>query len=195
MSNIKFTGTNIAAAILILFYFFPWVDITAVSLSGFNLTSKGISPGIFSYFISGIGRLYMVLAILVPISGAIILNQNITGSMKFAKYFKLAHILPALYFIVGIIGLYFKMKPDVPQATGFGGAFDQMSSRMSDMSPGVFDVIAVGFYVSVLSAIYLLLVNLGKIKDKEYYKPTPAPPPPTENTILPPAEPEAKETL
>ena len=197
MSKIKFTGANIAAAILILFYFFPWVDFTAISLSGFAITSKGLSPGLFSYFVSGIARLYMVLAILVPLSAALILNQNITGSTKFSKYYKAAHIIPALYLIIGIVGLHFKMKPDVPDAGAYGDAYNQMSASINDMAPGVFDVLTFAVYLSVAASVYLLLVSFGKIKDKEYYKPgtVPATPVITENNTLPKTDPENQVNL
>ena len=195
MSKIKFTGTNIAAAILILFYFFPWVDVTAFSLSGFAITSKGVSPGLFSYFVSGIGRFYMVLAILVPLCAALILNQNITGSNKFSKYYKAAHIIPALYFIIGIVGLYFKMKPELPDIPeGYENTYNQMSAGINDMGPGVFDVLAFGVYISLLASVYLLLVSFGKIKDKEYYKPAAAIAT-TENKSLPSGDTENKENI
>ena len=77
MNKIKFTGANIAAAILLLFYFFPWVSITAISLSGFSITTTAVSPGLFSYFVSGFARFYMLLAIIVPLSAAVILYQNL----------------------------------------------------------------------------------------------------------------------
>jgi hypothetical protein len=168
MSKIKFTGTNIAAAILVLFYFFPWVSITPLSMSGASITSNGISPGLFAYFIHGPQRFFMILAILVPASGALILYQNITGDKKFSKYFKLAHLLPAAYFIIGIVGFYFKMKPEIP--SGMEGMYNDMSSQLRDMSPGVTDVLAFGFYLSLIASVYLALVIFGKIKDKEYYK-------------------------
>ena len=176
MNKIKFTGVNIAAAILLLFYFFPWVSITAISLSGFSITTTAVSPGLFSYFVSGLARFYMLLAVIVPLSGAVILYQNITGNKKFSKYYKAAHFLPALYFIIGILGLYFKMKPDIPEeAAGFGDSdmYNQMTARVNDMAPGVFDILTFAIYISVIASIYLLLVNLGRIKDKEYYKPGP----------------------
>ncbi|HEU5053413.1 MAG TPA: hypothetical protein VFT78_09880 [Hanamia sp.] len=69
MNKFKFTGVNIAAAILVLFYFFPWVNFTAVSMSGASITSKGISPGLMSYFVNGLERLWMILAIVVPRAG------------------------------------------------------------------------------------------------------------------------------
>ena len=195
MSKIKFTGTNIAAAILILFYFFPWVDVTAFSLSGFAITSKGVSPGLFSYFVSGIGRFYMVFAILVPLCAALILNQNITGSNKFSKYYKAAHIIPALYFIIGMVGLHFKMKPELPDMPeGYENTYNQMSAGINDMGPGVFDVLAFGVYISLLASVYLLLVSFGKIKDKEYYKPAAAIAT-TENKSLPSGDTENKENI
>ena len=176
MSKIKFTGINIAAAILLLFYFLPWVSITPISLSGFSITTNAISPGMLAYFISGFPRLYMVLAIVVPLSAAIILYQNITGNQKFAKYYKPAHIVPALYLIAGIIGLHFEMKPSIPDAPqGYGEVYNQMSQSVSDMVPGVFDILTFAVYISVIASLYLLLVNFGKIKDKEYYKPAAAP--------------------
>jgi hypothetical protein len=116
MSKIKFTGSHIAAAVLMFFYFFPWVSITPISLSGFSITTNAISPGIFAYFISGLPRFYMILAFVVPLSAAIILYQNITGNKRFSKYYKPAHIVPALYLIAGIIGLHVEMKPNIPDA-------------------------------------------------------------------------------
>lgn len=176
MGNIKYTGANIAAAILILFYFFPWVNAVTLSMSGFSLTTNGISPGMLAYFISGINRLFLILAVLVPLSGAIILYQNITGNKKFDKYYKPAHFIPAIYLIVGIIGLYFKMKPDVPAMAGQDSEmFKEMTKNLRDMTPGAFDVLSFGVYISLIAALYLLLVSMGKIKDKEYYKPAVAP--------------------
>jgi hypothetical protein len=187
MSKIKFTGTNIAAAILVLFYFFPWVSMTPVSMSGASITSNGVSPGLFAYFIHGGQRFFMILAILVPACGALILYQNISGDKKFSRYFKLAHIIPAAYFIIGIIGLYFKMKPDIP--AGMGGMYNDMSNQLRDMTPGVTDVLTFGIYISLIAAIYLALVSFGKIKDKEYYKYSPVadkPENPVVNKDLPP---------
>jgi hypothetical protein len=168
MNKFKFTGVNIAAAILVLFYFFPWVNFTAVSMSGASITSKGISPGLMSYFVNGLERLWMILAIVVPASGALILYQNVTGNNKLSKYYRLAHIVPFLYFVASIIGLYVKMKPDVPEGMG------QMYNQISDLTPGVTDVLTFGVYISLIASIYLLLVSFGKIKDKEYYKPAAA---------------------
>ena len=186
MNKIKFTGTNIAAAILILFYFFPWVSVVTMSLSGFSITSNGISPGILSYFISGFSRFFMILAILVPACGALILYQNITGNKKFNKYYKPAHIIPAVFFIAGIVGLYFKMKPDAPSGSG-GEMFSEMS-RFNDLAPGAFDILSFGVYISLVAAIYLMLVSFGKIKDREYYKPTLASTPSEENKSIPPKQ-------
>lgn len=170
MSKVKFTGVNISAAILVLCYFLPWISFTAISMSGASITSNGISPGLFAYFIHGFSRLFMVLAIIVPLSGALILYQNVSGDMKFAKYFKSAHILPAAYLIIGIVGLYFKMKPDIP------AGMEGMYRGVSDMAPGVTDVLTFGIYLSLIAAIYLALVSFGKIKDKEYYKYAPSAP-------------------
>ena len=174
MSNIKYTGANIAAAVLILFYFFPWASAMTLSMSGFTLTSNGISPGMMAYFITGFARFFLILAVLVPASGAVILYQNITGNKKFEKFYKPAHIVPAIYLIAGVVGLYFKMKPDAPSSSDREGAmFQEMSKSLSDMTPGAFDVLSFGVYISIAAALYLLLVNMGKIKDKEYYKPAP----------------------
>ena len=183
MSKFKFTGTNIAAAVLVLFYFFPWVSIMTMSLSGFSITSNGISPGLLSYFVSGFSRLFMILAILVPACGALILYQNITGNKKFNKYYKPAHVIPVVFLVAGIIGLYFKMKPDAPSAEE--GAFNELSNRYSDMAPGAFDVLSFGVYICLAAGIYLMLVNFGKIKDKEYYKPSLTPTPTVESKDLP----------
>ena len=179
MKNFKFTGANIAAALLILAYFFPWVSILGGGMSGFKLTTTGISPGMLSMMFSGITRLLMVLVILVPVCGVIILYQNVTGNKKFDKYFKSAHIVPALFLIIGLAVLYFKMQPDTPEfaaTDGFGEEYARASSRMMrDLSPGLFDILSIGMYISLAAGIYLLLVAMGKVKDKEYYKPAEAP--------------------
>lgn len=175
MKNFKFTGANIAAAVLILAYFFPWVSILGGGMSGFKLTTTGISPGMLSMMFSGITRLLMILVIIVPVCGAIILYQNATGNKKFDKYFKPAHIVPALFLIIGLVVLYFKMQPDTPEFTaadGFGQEYARASRQMMrDLSPGLFDILSIGMYISLAAGIYLLLVAMGKIKDKEYYKP------------------------
>ena len=177
MKDFKFTGVNIAAAVLLLAYFFPWFTaMGSISMSGFSITSNGISPGMLGMFLKGLDRILMVLIVVVPLSGAIILYQNITGNKKFDKFYKPAHLVPAVVLIAGLVMIYFKIKPDAPDATnaGFGGygeAMRNVSSSIRDMSPGLFDVLALGVYISLAAAVYLLLVSMGKIKDKEYYKP------------------------
>jgi hypothetical protein len=174
MNNFKFTGTNIAAALLIIAYFFTWVSFP-IPMSGFSLTSNGISPGMLAFFITGLTRFFMVLAILIPLCSALILYQNITANKKFDKYYKPAHIIPCVYLILGIIMLYFKMKPETTAASD--NPFGEMVSRsVRDMTPGAFDTLSFGFYVCLAAAIYLLLVGIGKVKDKEYYKATVASP-------------------
>lgn len=168
MNKIQFTGTNIAAGILVLFYFFPWLSFTVFTMSGISLTTHGISPGMFSYITGGMARLYMILAIIVPLGGVLILYQNITGNMRFSKYYKLAHFLPALYLVIGIIMLHFKLKPDIPE--GMGDMYNQMGGNINDMTPGVFDVLGFAAYLCLIAGIYLILVNMGILKDKEYFK-------------------------
>ncbi|MEO6669654.1 MAG: hypothetical protein ABIN36_09285 [Ferruginibacter sp.] len=172
MNNFKFTGANIAAAVLILAYFFPWVSGLGQSMNGFSIASNGVSPGMLAHFISGVSRLFMILTILVPVCAGIILYQNVTGNKKFEQFYKLSHIVPAAYLIGAIVFLYFKMKPDTSATED--GMFGPMRRTISDMSPGVFDIMSFGIYLSILAAIYLALVSMGKIKDKEYYKPTTA---------------------
>ncbi len=176
MSQVKFTGVNIAAALLVLGFFFPWVTILgSASMSGFSIVSTGISPGMLSILIQGLNRLLMILILVVPVSGALILYQNISGNKKFDRFYKPAHFIPAVTLIAGMIMMYFKMKPDEP-AGGYGGygSMGSMSGSLRDLSPGLFDIMGFGIYISVAAALYLLLVNMGKVKDKEYYKPATA---------------------
>ncbi|MEO8416529.1 MAG: hypothetical protein ABI472_22890 [Ginsengibacter sp.] len=174
MSNVKFTGVNIAAALLILGFFFPWVSIMgSASMSGFSIVSTGISPGMLSIFVQGLDRLLMVLILVMPMSGALILYQNMSGNKKFNRFYKPAHFIPAVILVAGLILLHFKMKPDVA-ADSFGG-YDptgSMSRSFSNLSPGLFDIMGFGVYLCLAASIYLLLVSMGKVKDKEYYKPT-----------------------
>ncbi|MEP7229822.1 MAG: hypothetical protein ABI691_06190 [Ginsengibacter sp.] len=194
MSQVKFTGVNIAAALLVLGFFFPWVTILgSASMSGFSIVSTGVSPGMLSILIQGLNRLLMILILVVPVSGALILYQNIAGNKKFDRFYKPAHFIPAVTLIAGLVLLYFKMKPDVP-TEGYGGyGYTQnMSSSLRDLSPGLFDIMGFGIYLSVAAALYLLLVSMGKVKDKEYYKPTTTANTPTVSTVDIPVKEEEK---
>lgn len=179
MNKFKFTGVNLAAALLIIAYFLPWIGIGfggfSISYSGFEITtgSQGIS------MVSGFSRFLTILALLVPVSAALILYQNISGNLKFNNFYKLAHIVPAIYLMGGIIILYFKLKPDAPIASESSSKYDEMlegmKNSMADMTPGIFDILRFGVYLSLIVSVYLLLVSLGKVKDKEYYKPSAVP--------------------
>ncbi len=177
MKNFKFTGVNIAAAVLVIAFFFPWFSaMGSISMSGFSVATTGISPGMLGMFLKGIDRLLMVLTIVIPVSAGIILYQNVSGSAKFDKYYRPAHFIPAVVLIAGLIMIWFKMKPDAPEfgEGNFEGYSHNLSRSINDMSPGLFDVLGLGVYISLASSIYLLMVAMGKIKDKEYYKPAPA---------------------
>ena len=80
------------------------------------------------------------------------------------------------------------MKPDAP-APAENDLFGGMTTRFNDMAPGAFDVLGFGVYLSLIAAIYLFLVNFGKITDKEYFKPatavTPTTPPAVNENIPP----------
>ncbi len=194
MSQVKFTGVNIAAALLVLGFFFPWVTILgSASMSGFSIVSTGLSPGMLSMLLHGLDRLLMVIILVVPVSGALILYQNITGNKKFERFYKPAHFIPAVTLIAGMIMMYFKMKPDEP-AGGYGGygSMGSMSGSLRDLSPGLFDIMGFGIYISVAAALYLLLVNMGKVKDKEYYKPATAANTPKVSAVDVPAKEEEK---
>ncbi len=164
----KFTGTNIAAALLIIAYFLPWAS-SIISFSGFALTQLGVSPGVLSYVIGGLSRLVFVLLILIPVCAAIILYQNTTGDLKFSKYYKPAHILPAVLIIFLMVGAWFKMRSSISDSADaiYGGAFSQYIPKIE--TPGLFDVLSIGAYISLLASVYLLLVQMGKIKDREYF--------------------------
>jgi hypothetical protein len=182
MKSFKFTGVNIAAALLIITFFFPWFSAMGnVSMSGFSISTTGISPGMLGMFLKGIDRLLMILILIIPVSAGIILYQNVSGNNKFDKYYKPARFIPAIVLIVGLVMIYFKMKPDVPDfvdgdVSEYSRSMKSLSRSARNMSPGLFDVLGFGVYASLAAAIYLLLVAVGKIKDKEYYK-TPAPAP------------------
>ena len=187
-TNFKFTGVNIASALLVIAYFFPWAD-GIISVSGYNLTGMGISPGMLSYVLSGMSRLVFVLLALVPIGGAIILFQNLTGDMRFNKYYKPSHIVPALILIGSMAGAYFKMRstvnPAAEQVNNLYGSFGMknMSAYMPQIdTPGLFDVLSIGAYITLAASVYLLLAGMGKIKDKEYFQSASSNPVTTVNT-------------
>ena len=177
MKNFKFTGVNIAAALIIISFFFPWFSaMGSMSMSGFSITTTGISPGMLGMFLKGFDRLLMILIIIIPVSAGIILYQNVSGNNKMAKYYRPAHFIPAIVLVAGLIMVYFKIKPDAPDFAGedfesYSRSMRSLSRSVRDMSPGLFDVLGFGMYLSLTAAVYLLLVAAGKIKDKEYYKP------------------------
>lgn len=189
MKSFKFTGVNIAAALLIIAFFFPWFSaLGSMSMSGFSITTTGISPGMLGMFLKGVDRLLMILIIVIPVAAAIILYQNVSGNTKFDKYYRPAHFIPAVVLILGLVMMYFKMKPEVPDfaeadVEEYSRSMRSLSRSVRDMSPGIFDVLGFGVYASLAAAIYLLLVSTGKIKDKEYYKPAPAAGTNSENNI------------
>lgn len=189
MKNFKFTGVNIAAALIILAFFFPWFSAMGqISMSGFSITTTGISPGMLAMFVKGLDRLLMVLVILIPVSAGIILYQNVTGNSNMAKYYKPAHFIPTVILIAGLAMIYFKMKPDVPEFAGddfegYSHSMRSISRSVRDMSPGLFDVLGIGIYASLAAAIYLVLVAMGKVQDKEYYKQPAVKPAGTENNL------------
>jgi hypothetical protein len=187
-TNFKFTGVNIASALLVIAYFFPWAN-GIISVSGYNLTGMGISPGMLAYVLSGMSRLIFVLLALVPIGGAIILFQNLTGDMRFNKYYKPAHIVPALILISSMLGAYFKMRsagnPAAEQVNSLYGSFGMkdLSDYMPQINtPGLFDILSIGAYITLAASVYLLLAGMGKIKDKEYFQSASSNPVTTVNT-------------
>lgn len=159
MNNFKFTGVNIAAALLIVAFFFTWVSGEGVfSYSGFELVRMGISPGMAGGLLSGFTRVLLLLIILVPLAGALILYQNVTGNQKFKQYYRPAHFLPTIILVGGMIVSYFKIE-------------DSKKGFMGEMMPGLFDILGAGVFLSLIAAVYLLFVSMGKVKDKEYFKP------------------------
>lgn len=174
MKNFKFTGVNLAAAVIIIAFFLPWFAAAGnnLSMSGFSITTTGISPGMLSMMLTGLNRLCMILAVLLPLCAGIILYQNVTGSLKYNKFYKPAHYLPTIFLVVAIMMIYFKLKPDVPDFGDDAVAYSRSFRNLSrSMQPGLFDIMGVGLYMSLGASLYLLLTATGKIKDKEYYRP------------------------
>ena len=176
MTNFKFTGVNIAATLLILAFFFPWFTaMGTLSLSGFSIITTGISPGLFAMVVKGMNRLFMMLIVVVHLSGALILYQNISGNKNFDKYYKPAQLIPGVLLVLGLVMLYFKMQLDAPVVSnedygGYGDMMRHVRKSAMDMAPGLFDVLGAGVYISLIASVYLLLVSIGKLKDKEYFK-------------------------
>ena len=86
-----------------------------------------------SMFLGGFDGILMILIIVVPLSGALILYQNVTGNKKFDKYYRPAHFIPAIVLVAGMILVYFKMKPDVPSGNDM---YSQAMRNASSMARG-----------------------------------------------------------
>ena len=52
-ANVKFTGMNIASAMVAAF-FMPWLNISLASFSGYALVSNAITPGMMGMFFNEI---------------------------------------------------------------------------------------------------------------------------------------------
>jgi hypothetical protein len=167
MKNFKFTGVNIAAAILILAYFMPWVSANGQEGSGFKMLTTGISPGMAAMFIDGMSRIGMILTILVPACGGIILKQSLAPVNSLQKYLRIAHFIPVLFLIAGIGLVQYKISAAFEKIYSSMGQFSSFMPKVA--APGMFDVLGLGFYLSIIAGIYLLLVAIGKVQDKEYF--------------------------
>jgi hypothetical protein len=167
MTNFKFTGQNIASALLIIAFFMPWINITLLTMSGYALTTTAISPGLLAGAFDGGTRLLMLLIALVPLSGALILWQNMATEKKYLKYMKMAHTIPLIVLVIVITILVMKTRslgqPDYSSMGNYGYKMPEIPS------PSVFDILGFGVYLSLAAGAYLFMVNRGKIKDKEYF--------------------------
>jgi hypothetical protein len=158
----KFTGQNIAAAVLVIAYFLPWITISFTGgFSGFDLTTTSISPGFFS-------RLLLIFLILIPACGAFILWQNYSPSPQYAKYINKAHYIPLLIIVIEIIIIYMKMKSSMGGAMSDAGIDASDLNNLGVKTPSVFDMFGFGIYLSILASIYLFLINRGIVKDKDF---------------------------
>jgi hypothetical protein len=160
--KLKLTGENVAAAALMLGYFLPWITTNVTSASGFNFTTIALSPGLWSSVLEGFSKILLLLLILVPASAVFILWQNYAPDTKYAKYIKPAHFLP-LPVIVFEIGMIYTNISDSLNKT-----VPDMYSFIKVRTPSFFDLVNFGFYLSVAASLYLLLINLGIIKDKNF---------------------------
>lgn len=170
MKQIKYTGVNIAAALIILLFFLPWLSAMGYSRTGLKILSLAVSPDAGETGFTGFFRFFSLLVILVPLSAALILYQNITGNLKFSKYYRLSLLLPVIYLLVFCIILYFGFK-EQQRLQSFSlrhGYYNDTESH----ALGLFDILTFWFYLLFIASAYLSLVRFGKIKDKEYYKPS-----------------------
>ena len=167
MKKFKFTGVNIAAALLVLGYFLPWVSANSETGSGFKMLTMGISPGMAAMFIDSTSRLFMILTVLVPLSGGIILKQEMSPKTNLQKFLRSAFFLPALFLGIGAGVVQYKVSAAFEKMYNGMGAFSSFMPKMS--APGLFDLLGLGFYISIAAGIYLVLVAIGKVQDKEYF--------------------------
>lgn len=168
-TNIQFTGTNLAAAALLLsYFFFTWVNASIISFTGFDITAKAISPGIYASTFTGLNRLALIALLALPLSAALILFQNITGDKRFEKFFRAAHLAPVAVLLVLLVGSYFKMQSLQSQMNEAMGSFQSFMPKVA--VPGLFDILGIGAYASLAASVVLALIGTGRMKDKEYYK-------------------------
>jgi hypothetical protein len=155
-SNLKLSGQNIAAAAIIVAFFFPWISFIILSLSGFDLFKTAVSPGMMGEMMSGFARLLMLFLVLIPLCGAFIIWHNYKPNPKFQGYFKMAQIIPLVVLIVEVLVIIFKLVR--------GGSSSDNDS--SGGGPSVFDILGIGIYLTLAGSIYLFLIGRGIVKDK-----------------------------
>lgn len=171
MNNFKLTSTTLCAIILVIAFFLTWAGIGYQSQSGWSLWQLGISPGMLSYVISGLSRLGAILLVLIPASGALIVWQKSTSTPnpQLTVWVKRAYFIPAIIAIAGIVFSFIKLNATKRALEKELGGFSSLMDGLD--TPGLFDVLGLGAYLTLAAAIYLALIGLGKATDKELWKP------------------------
>ncbi len=183
-TTFKFTGTNLAAALLLITYFFmTWISAFSIKFTGFDITSNAISPGQYGNTITGISRLALMSLALVPLASGVILFQNVTNDKRFSKYIRIAHLAPVVAILIFIVTYYFTLKSAQDQYSQTMGSLGSFMPKVS--MPALTDILSMGAYIALAAALALALYGTGKLKDKEYYTPQQAPASTTYNTQNP----------
>ena len=165
-----------AAAVIFISFFMPWINASFISVSGWDLATTAISPGMLGTYVSGLTRILLVLLLLIPVSSAFVIWQQYKPSKQYAPYMKRAHYAPAVTLIAALVifGIKYYSATNVDIPAGYEN-LSQFGIKMPKIeTPGLTDILGLGVWLGIASSIVLFAIGVGKVQDKNLFSDVPS---------------------
>lgn len=167
-NNFLFRRSTIVSALIFISFFMPWVNASFISVSGWDLATTAISPGMLGTYVSGLTRILLVFLLLIPVSSAFLIWQQYKPLQQYASYMKPAHYAPAVTMIAALIifAVKYHAATNVEMPAGYAN-LSQFGIRMPKIeTPGLTDIMGLGIWLGLIGSIILFAISIGKIEDK-----------------------------